>query len=67
MVKERRKERKEKEKKKIQPASVTSDDVTAKRFSRGLIKKGVERREKGVETEKKRRAPSSLREKAPLG
>lgn len=37
MVKERKKERKEK---KIQPASITSDDVTAKRFSRGLIKKG---------------------------
>lgn len=34
---------KKRKKKKIQPASVTSDDVTAKRFLSRLDKEGVER------------------------
>ena len=37
-------------KKRIQPASVTSDDVTAKRFLSRLDKEGVEREEEGEET-----------------
>lgn len=39
-----------KRKKRIQPASVTSDDVTAKRFLSRLDKEGVEREEEGEET-----------------
>ena len=41
---------KKKRKKRIQPASVTSDDVSAKRFLSRLDKEGVEREEEGEET-----------------